>query len=506
MPRHTATDRVRVTPPEGGKITIPFGFNMRSYQLRCAQAMDNWCTRAITVWHRRSGKDIFWLNQTIKAMVKNSFCGTYIYLFPHLTQGRRDLWDAKTSPDTGGRPFRSFFPPSLVMESSETEMQITLRPMPHQKAQAIADGRGGEKRVGSVFQIMGTDPESLENIRGMNPVYVVFSEYADHEQGAWDAVIEPMLLENGGTAAFNLTPKGKNHAFKLYNYALNDEQWYADMRTIDQTTRDAEGEDGSRIVTPEQIEGLRARGTAEEIIQQEYYCSFDGYLRGTIFGDLVKQAVKDGRVDRVPHVTGLPVGTMWDIGRTDPTAIWFYQVHGSEIRFIDYYANERKGADHYAKILAEKPYIYGRMILPLDARVKGFTATESTEDFIRRVVCPTVDVIDNKISIQSGIDITRRLFSRFIFDVHHCDTPPNPTMPSGLEGLRGYRRKWDDEKNDYSGEPIHDQFSHPADAIRVGSIGWTEGLDFPGTQHLDDLKIETTFDPRQLYIPAGGRQ
>lgn len=473
---------------------------MRSYQYLAAHALDNGCKRAMTVWHRRSGKDIFWLNQVIKAMVHNPFCGTYIYLFPHLTQGRRDLWDAKTSPDTGGRPFRSFFPPSLVMESSETEMQITLRPMRHQNAQAISDGRGGEKRVGSVFQVMGTDPESLENIRGMNPVYVVFSEYADHEPGAWDTVIEPMLLENKGVAGFNCTPKGKNHAFTLYNYAVGADDWYSDLRTIEQTRRDAEGEDGSQIVTAEQIEGLRARGTAEEIIQQEYYCSWDGYLRGTIFGDLIKLAMKDGRIARVPHITGLPVGTMWDIGRTDGTAVWFYQTHASEIRFIDYYAATKQGADHFAKVLREKPYIYGKMILPKDSRVKGFTAMESTEDFLRRVICPTVDVVDGNISIQSGIDITRRLFSRFIFDVHHCDTPPNPTMPSGLEGLRGYRRKWDDDKNDYSGEPIHDQFSHPADAIRTGSVGWTEGLDFPGMQSQQETKVETSFDPR---IPFG---
>lgn len=500
MPRHTAADRVRDTTglsgPTGGKIPIPYGFSMRSYQLRAYQAMDSGILRALTVWHRRSGKDLFWLNRMIKAMCIAPFCGTYLYLFPHLTQGRRDLWDAKTSPDSGGRPFRAFFPPSLVLESSETEMQITLRPLPHQNAQEISDGRGGTKKVGSVFQIMGTDKDSLENIRGMNTVGAVFSEWADHDPAAWEEIIEPIMMESRGWAAFNYTPKGKNHAFKMHNLAQNDPSWYTDLQTIEMTRRDAEGEDGSPIVTLDQIDALRRAGRAEEIIQQEYYCSYDGYLHGTIFGDLIKRAAADGRIGRVPHVTQLPVGIMFDIGRTDATAMWFFQCVGSEIRFIDYYANVKEGADHYAKVAQSKPYVYGRIILPLDARVKGFTASESTEQYLRRAICRNVVVADS-ISRQSGIDITRRMFSRFVFDAHHCDTPPHPTIPSGLDGLRGYRRKWDDDRNDYSGEPIHDQFSHPADSLRHGCVGWEEGMIFPGEAFLQqEVKVESDFDPR----------
>jgi phage terminase large subunit len=477
-------------------VEIPHLYSPRSYQKPVMAFMDQGGKRAITVWHRRSGKDKTWLNQIIKRMVLAPFCGTYLHVFPKLTQGRRDLWDAKSSPEAGGLPFRAHFHPQLVMESSETEMQITLKPMPHQRPQPIPDGRGGQKLVGSIFQVMGTDKESLENVRGINAAGVVFSEYPDQDPAAWEQILEPVLMENGGWAAFDFTPKGKDHAFKLYTAAKQDPNWFTQLLTIEDTIRDAPGEAGGAVVKLEDIQALRARGVAEEIIQQEYYCSFEGYLHGTIYGDLLRQARRDGRVGNVPWISALPVGAMFDIGRSDPTAIWFYQCVGSEIRFIDYYANMHQGADHYIKVLREKPYSYGRLVLPHDARVWGYGGTYSIEELLRTSVCREVVVVDMT-PIQVGIDATRRMFSRFYFDEAKCSREPNSGIPSALESLEGYRRKWDAERGDYLKEPVHDKYSHAADALRTGIMGWMEGLHFYGKQE-DEIKVESYFDLRSL--------
>src|SRR5258708_27395949 len=238
------------------------------------------------------------------------------------------------------------------------------------------------------------------------------------------------------------------------------DRWFAHLLTVDETRRDATGEDGSYCVSPERIAQLRKEGVPEEIIQQEYYVSFTGFLRGTIFGDLVTAARKDGRITRVPFNSAYPVGTCWDIGRTDSTAIWFYQRIRQEILFIDYLEDALKGADYYAKLLREKPYLISKVILPHDARVKRFTATQSTEEYFQRVFRNVT--VAEKASIQSGVDMTRRMFSRFVFDEAKCGR--------GLESLENYRRKWDDEKPDYSGEPIHSEFSHGADAMRTGVV------------------------------------
>ena len=43
------------------------------------------------------------------------------------------------------------------------------------------------------------------------------------------------------------------------------------------------------------------------------------------------------------------VQTSWDLGIGDPTAIWFWQITGSEIRLIDHYENTGQAIPHYVK-------------------------------------------------------------------------------------------------------------------------------------------------------------
>lgn len=409
--------------------------------------------RFILVWHRRAGKDLTSLALTVREMQHR--VGYYVHVLPTLKQAKMILWDGK---DDKGIPFMDRFPAPLVRNKNETELQVTLKPFAGQP------GYGDPNASGSIWQLRGADdPDSL---RGPNYVGAVLAEFSEMDPIVWTAIIQPVLEQNGGWALFNFTPKGRNHSHKLYEMAKNDPRWFAQLITIEDTKRDAQDEDGSPVVPIDRIEQLRKEGVPEEIIQQEYYCSFTGFLKGTIFGDLITQARKDGRITRVPYDSRFPVGTCWDIGRSDSTAIWFYQKIGQQICFIDYLEHCLEGADYYARKLREKPYLISRVILPHDARIKGYTATFSTEEYFQRVFRGVL--VAEKISIQSGIDMTRRTFSKFVFDESKC--------ARGIECLENYRRKWDDEKHDYSGEPVHSEFSHGADAMRIGVVG---GMDTP---------------------------
>jgi len=83
--------------------------------------------------------------------------------------------------------------------------------------------------------------------------------------------MRPILKENGGWALFNSTPNGKNHFFDMFNMAMENENWFCQKLTIDDT-KDAEGK---AIVTQEDIAEERASGMDEAMIQQEYFCNFD---------------------------------------------------------------------------------------------------------------------------------------------------------------------------------------------------------------------------------------
>jgi len=463
MARRVKTDAM-VQPQGPVPIDIPHLWNPRSYQLEVMRAMPAnagttpHLTRKLLMlkWHRRAGKDLTGLAMTLREMATRP--GLYWHLLPTFRQAKSILWDGS---DRKGIAFMDRFPKELIKTKNETELLVELNPFPGQPS-------------GSRWQARGTD--DINSLRGANPIGVVLSEFSEMQENIWPEIIQPILVENGGWALFIFTPKGKNHSYKLFQVAKqHPETWFSQALTVDDTRRDAKGEEGNPCVPPEEIEQMRQQGVAEEIIQQEYYVSDDGFLRGTIFGDLITSARKDGRITRVPYNTSYPVGTCWDIGRTDSTAIWFYQRIGQQICFIDYLEDSRKGADEYAKKLREKPYIITKLILPHDARVKGFTASHSTEEYFQRVFRGVT--VAERTSVQSGVDMTRRMFSRFVFDESKCGR--------GIECLENYRRKWDEEKHDYSGEPIHSEFSHGADAMRTGVVG---GLDTPLDWQNDLLK------------------
>jgi len=398
--------------------------------------------------------------------------GVYFHVFPSLKQGRRDLWDNIIQTRTDGiersTPMISMFPKHLIDRKLEDIMQIKL------------------KGNGSIYQVMGCDTEeAVESLRGPNPVGIIFSEYAHMEYGkrAWDT-LSPVLAENNGWAAFVYTPNGKNHGWDLWqmaerNAARPNSEWFVQRLTVDDTRRDAVGEDGSPVITTERIVAERTEGKREEFIQQEYFCSFEGYLHGSIYGDLVTAARAEGRIGAFPYIPTLPVGVCMDLGKADATAAWFYQIYDRKIVFIDYHEETQRDLRWWVHLMRErKPYVYGRIVLPWDGG-------RGAEDFFSTVGFRNVQVCERGV-VQAEIDAVRRAFSTFYFDMR-CGR--------GLESLEKYAREFDEEAHVFSTKPIHNQWSHGADALRTGIAGGLEPLEFIENMG-KPVKVETDFDPR----------
>jgi hypothetical protein len=202
--------------------------------------------RGVAVWHRRAGKDKTLLNLIIKEAHKR--VGVYYYFFPTYNQGRKVLWDGI---DRNGFRYMDHIPEELRENTNQQEMKIKLK-------------------CGSVIQIIGTD--NIDAIMGTNPVGCVFSEYSLQSPAAWD-LIRPILAENGGWAVFNYTPRGRNHGFELYEMARHNPEWYCELLTIDDTG----------AVTSDTVQEERAAGMPEEMIEQEFYCSFNASLAKCFF-------------------------------------------------------------------------------------------------------------------------------------------------------------------------------------------------------------------------------
>ncbi len=61
-----------------------------------------------------------------------------------------------------------------------------------------------------------------DSLRGDYADLLILDEYSIMDPSAWDEVGAPMLLDNDGDAVFIFTPKRRNHAFRMYQRAVQD--------------------------------------------------------------------------------------------------------------------------------------------------------------------------------------------------------------------------------------------------------------------------------------------
>lgn len=407
------------------KIAVPFKYTPRDYQLPLLRALDSGVKRAVCVWHRRSGKDKTLINLMAKKAMER--VGTYFYFMPTYSQGRKIIWDGM---DKDGFRFLDHFPKALRDgDPNNTDMRVKLR-------------------NGSIFQVVGTD--NIDSIVGTNPVGCVFSEYSLQDPKGWD-FIRPILRENGGWAVFNYTPRGKNHGFSLYQMAKSNPDWFTSLLTVADTG----------VLTPEDIQAERNAGMDEELIQQEFYCSFDSALQGAYYAKELKIAEAENRITNVPWEPQLPVDTWWDLGIGDSTAIGFTQTANKEIHFIDSYSTSGEGLAYFAKFLKEKPYIYGTHHFPHDVEVRELGTGKSRLEMAQSMGIRPTKVMP-KLRIDDGINAARTIFNRCWFDQKKCQPL--------LESLYHYHKEWDEKRKEFKNHPLHDWSSHFADVFRGFAI------------------------------------
>lgn len=378
--------------------------------------------------------------------------GTYYHFLPTYNQGKKILWDGM---DYTGFKFMDHFPKPLIAHTSEQEMQVTLT-------------------NGAIYQIVGTD--KMDNIVGTNPVGCVFSEYALQNPKAWD-LFRPILTENHGWAMFIYTPRGRNHGKVLYDMAINNPDWFCEKLTIDDTMR----EDGTPVITKADIERERREGMDEELIQQEYYCSFEGYQEGSYYVKQLREA--QPRITSVPWQPRLPVATFWDLGIGDATAIWFAQRVGQEIHLIDYYETSGEGMSYYAKYLSSKPYLYSEHYFPHDGDVKEIGTGVSRKETAQSLGLFPIEIVP-RLGVDDGINAVRLVFPRCWFDKEKCQ--------QGLNALANYHKVRDEVRQEFKAKPEHDWSSHGADAFRYFAVS-VENASW-NSDYGDDVKVISNYN------------
>ena len=408
---------------------IPQNFEPRPYQRDVLKALDNGIRKVFMRWHRRAGKDRVAFAHIIRKMWERP--GVYYYFFPEYSQGRKVIWEEKA--------FLDMIPPHLIKTMRRNEMVM-------------------EWHNGSIFRVVGTD--NIDSIMGTNPVGCVFSEYSLQDPRAW-SFISPILAENNGWAIIQGTPRGHNHMFELEEYAKSSSDWFVSVKTVKDT-----GQDQEERIQKEMAEKLVLSG--QDHVDQEYYVSYTAGIQGTYYSDHLKIARVHGRIGSFPPESHKWVDLFWDVGYKDPTAIWFRQLDGSKVTWINYMEWVQCDFPEIVAKLVETGYKIRRHYLPHDA---GETSQQTGHCDARIIsdLCKQANIgfrytVLPKLRKQTGINYTRKRFSNYYFN------DMEPGVQDGIKKLELYHKKYDVRRKTFQDEPVHDWTSHCADAFRLEGV------------------------------------
>ena len=195
--------------------------------------------------------------------------------------------------------------------------------------------------------------------------------------------------------------------------------------------------------------------------REAYNTIWEGVCRqtvdGAIFAKEMQQAEFEGRITRVPYDPVKPVMAIFDIGWADATAVWFLQFIGMETRLIRYYETTQTTMSQILAKMQTFGYVYDILYLPHDAQNKTLAANGRSIEEIVRAAGFNVRIID-RTPISDSINAARTIFPKCYFDRENCH--------EGLQCLRHYRYDINPDTGTFSQKPLHDNYSHGADAFR----------------------------------------
>jgi hypothetical protein len=409
------------------------------------------------VVHRRGGKTFATLAEGLRRALSNPEGGSYFYVAPFYGQAKAIAWDILTHLTR-----------DLAVRRSEVELWVEL---PN----------------GARIRLFGADrPDAL---RGMACHGLMADEYADWAEDVYQTILLPMLAATGGWAIFSGTPKGRNHFWEQREQAVRmPDNWHTELLPVSVTG----------LIANDELAHLRAT-MSPEVYAQEFECSFVAPRSGSYWGEYVERARASKRIGEFQHIPGAKVSIATDLGYTDSTACWYWQVMPEGYRVIDYDEFDSRPLDWWIRYWQAKGYEYDTIWLPHDARAKSFQTGKSVVE-----QCLDRDLpvrITPQLSVQDGIEAVRMEMPKWYIDQQNCAL--------GISRLSNYRRQWNGKRKAYSDTPLHDENSHGGDAARyMALVQQHDPAQFaeekPAAKGMDrHYQLDVLFEDRERYGQGG---
>ena len=299
---------------------------------------------------------------------------------------------------------------------------------------------------GTEFTFAGLATNTVESIKSFEGVDIVWIEEAQTVSKRSYDILIPTIRKPGSEIWVTFNPymdtddtykrfiidKPNDAVVVKMNY--NDNPWFPDV-----------------------LERERARCKANN--PEDYDNIWEGATKaaadGAIYHKEVRQAQEEGRITKVAPDRLLKTHIVMDLGWNDSMSIILCQRNLTEIRIIDYIEDDHRTLDSYSDQLKQLGHNWGTMYLPHDARNRDFKHGISSEEIMQRLGWDTEIV--PKSDIETGIKLARMTFDRAYFDSVKAERL--------VECLKNYRRGINQTTNE-PGAPLHDEYSHGADAWR----------------------------------------
>lgn len=300
---------------------------------------------------------------------------------------------------------------------------------------------------GSLIVFTGLQSHTVDSIKSYEGVDIVWVEEAHGvSKKSWET-LTPTIRKEGSEIWMTLNPDMDTDATYVQFIATpSDDTWVCEVNWRDNPW------------FPAVLEAERQK--AERTLPKEdYEHIWEGKVRrvaaGAIYRHEIDALYAEGRLAPVPYDPSLPVHTVWDLGWNDAMTIILVQRGPMDVRVIGYLEDSNRTLDWYVAQLEKNPYRWGTDFIPHDGHTRNFQTGKSTEEMLRamgrkpRVLAQT--------SVEEGIKAVRLVFPRCYFDKHKTARL--------VECLKRYRRRLHERTNEPM-EPLHDEYSHGADAFR----------------------------------------
>lgn len=299
---------------------------------------------------------------------------------------------------------------------------------------------------GSLFLFTGLQSHTVDSIKSFEGVDRVWVEEGHGVSAkSWNTLIPTIRKENSEIWVTLNPDMDTDDTYIRFIAAPSDDTWLCEVNWRDNPW------------FPQVLDDERVKSKARD--PESYDHIWEGKPRrvaeGAIYRYEIDAVYADGRVSPVPYDPMMPVHTIWDLGWNDAMTIIMVQRGPQDLRLLDYIEDSNRTLDWYVAQLEKRPYRWGTDFLPHDGRTRNFQTGKSTEEILRsmgrkpRVLAQT--------SVEEGIKAARLVFPRCYFD--------KTKTVRLLECLKRYRR----DIHTKTGEPtlpLHDEYSHGADAFR----------------------------------------